>query len=195
MTKKVIYLAVLAVVAALVLWVISGYNAMVVAEENVESAWSHVENEYQRRADAVPQLVSTVGAYAKHESATLQGVMDARAKATQITIDPANATPDQLAAFQNAQGELSQALGRLMAVSEAYPELKADKGFLTLQSQIEGNENRCTVARDLYNEQAREFNQMVRMFPRNIIAGMLGFSKKPYFEADKAAHKAPVVEF
>lgn len=195
MSKTVVRLAVLGVVALAVLWVIRGYNTMVNMEENVEAAWSHVENEYQRRMDAVPQFVGAVRGAAKHEESTMTGVMEARAKASQITIDPSNVTPDQLAAFQNAQGELSQALGRLMAVSEAYPELKANQNFLTLQSQLEGSENRCTVARDAFNEAAKIFNKQIRVFPNNVIANLLGFEKKPYFEAEAGANKAPVVEF
>lgn len=186
---------ILGVVVLALLWVVSGYNSLVNQEEEVESAWSHVENEYQRRSDLIPQAVAAVRGAAAHEENTMTAVMEARAKASQITIDPANVTPEQLAAYQQAQGELSQALGRLMAVSEAYPELKANQNFLSLQSQLEGTQNRCTVARDLFNEEAKDFNKMVRMFPKNVIANMLGFEKKPYFEAEKDAQKNPVVEF
>jgi LemA protein len=139
--------------------------------------------------------VATVKGYATHEQETLEGVMEARAKATQITIDPANATPEQLAAYQSAQGELSQALGRLMAVAENYPDLKANENFRDLQQQLEGTENRITVARQLFNDTAKKYNTEIRHFPKNIIAGMFGFERKPYFEAEEGANKAPKVEF
>ena len=168
---------------------------MVSAEEEVESAWAQVENQYQRRSDLIPNLVATVKGYAAHESETLEGVISARARATQITVDPSNATPEQLAAYQKAQGELSQALGRLMAVAESYPDLKANENFRDLQAQLEGTENRCTIARQNFNEVARAFNTYLRRFPNNIIAGAFGFEKKPYFEADEDAKKAPKVEF
>lgn len=171
------------------------YNSLVASEESVEAAWSQVENQYQRRADLVPNLVATVKGYAEHEQQTLEGVMEARAKATQITIDPTNATPEQLAAFQAAQGELSQALGRLLAVAENYPDLKANENFRDLQAQLEGTENRIAVARQLFNETARAYNTKVRRFPSNIIAAICGFEKKPYFEAEEGASKAPKVEF
>ena len=188
-------IVVLGVLAIIALWVVNVYNSLVELEENVENAWSQVENQYQRRADLVPNLVNTVKGYAKHEQETFTQTMEARAKATQITIDPSNVTPQQLADFQAAQGELSQALGRLLAVSERYPELKADKSFLNLQSQLEGTENRCTVARQQFNDTAKQYNVRVRRFPGNIIASMFGFEKKPYFEADEEAKKAPKVEF
>ena len=168
---------------------------MVQLEEQVETAWGQVENQYQRRIDLIPNLVATVKGYASHEKETFESVIAARAKATQITIDPSNATPEQLAAFQNAQGELGQALGRLMAVAESYPELKANENFLQLQSQLEGTENRISVARDSFNETARLFNTTVRRFPANIIANIFGFEKKPYFEAEEGANKAPKIEF
>lgn len=185
----------LAVLAIIILWGVSVYNGLVSAEEQVESAWAQVENQYQRRADLVPNLVATVKGYAAHEQETLEGVIEARAKATQITIDPANATAEQLAAFQAAQGELSQALGRLLAVAESYPELKANENFRDLQQQLEGTENRIAVARQLFNDEARNFNTKVRRFPNNIIASMCGFEKKPYFEAEEGARTAPKVEF
>lgn len=195
MKKSVGWIVVLGILVILGLWVMNTYNKMVEHEETVESAWSQVENQYQRRADLVPNLVATVKGYASHEQETFERTMEARAKATQITIDPTNATPEQLAAFQAAQGELSQALGRLMAVAESYPELKANENFRDLQSQLEGTENRCTVARQQFNEEARQFNTIVRRFPGNIIAGIFGFEKKPYFEADEDAKHAPKVEF
>lgn len=195
MKKLLPWIAVLAVLAIIALWVTNVYNGLVSAEEQVESVWAQVENQYQRRADLVPNLVATVKGYASHESETLQGVIDARARATQITIDPSNATPEQLAAYQAAQGELSQALGRLLAVAENYPDLKANENFRDLQQQLEGTDNRITVARQLFNEEAMKYNKMVRKFPTNIIANMFGFEKKPYFEAEAGANKAPKVEF
>lgn len=195
MKKGLSLIVVLGVLAIIALWVVNVYNSLVELEENVENAWSQVENQYQRRADLVPNLVNTVKGYAKHEQETFTQTMEARAKATQITIDPSNVTPQQLADFQAAQGELSQALGRLLAVSERYPELKADKSFLNLQAQLEGTENRCTVARQQFNDTAKQYNVRVRRFPGNIIASMFGFEKKPYFEADEEAKKAPKVEF
>lgn len=183
------------ILAILVLWVANAYNGFVAAEEEVESAWAQVENQYQRRSDLVPNLVATVKGYAAHEQQTLEGVVEARAKATQITIDPTKATAEQLAAFQKAQGELSQALGRLLAVAENYPDLKANENFRDLQAQLEGTENRIAVARQLFNETARAYNTKIRRFPNNIIASICGFEKKPYFEAEEGAAKAPKVEF
>ena len=194
MKKTIIILTVVAVIAAIVFWFIGSYNSMVTAEENVETSWAQVENQYQRRADLIPNLVNTVKGYAAHESSTLEAVIDARSRATQITIDPSKATPEQLMAFQNAQGELTQALGRLLALSESYPDLKANQNFLELQSQLEGTENRITVARNAFNEAARQFNTMIRRFPGNIVASMFGFEKKPYFEASEGAEKAPDVK-
>ena len=196
MKKSVaILLAVLCVLAVVFLWGVGVYNDLVASQENVESAWAQVENQYQRRADLVPNLVATVKGYAKHEQETLDQVVEARAKATQITIDPSNATPQQLAAYQSAQGELTQALGRLLAVAENYPDLKANQNFLDLQQQLEGTENRIAVARQLFNDSARAYNTSLRKFPNNIIASMGGFEKKPYFEAEQAAKQAPKVEF
>lgn len=195
MNKKTIIFIVLAGLAAIVFWGIGRYNALVTAEENVETAWAQVENQYQRRADLIPNLVATVKGYAAHESETLEAVVSARAKATAVTIDPANVTPEQLTAFQQAQGELGAALGRLMAIAEAYPDLKANTNFRDLQQQLEGTENRITVARNTFNEQARTFNVLVRRFPSNIIANICGFEKKAYFEAEAGAEHAPVVEF
>jgi len=189
------WIVVLCVLAIAALWGINVYNNLVNQEESVEAAWAQVENQYQRRADLVPNLVATVKGYAAHEQETLEGVVEARAKATQITIDPTNATPEQLAAYQAAQGELSQALGRLLAVAENYPDLKANENFRDLQAQLEGTENRIAIARQQFNDAARQYNQRVRRFPGNIIAGMFGFEKKPYFEAEEGAQKAPKVEF
>ncbi len=195
MKKFIPWIIVAAVVAVLGFWGVGCYNEMVTQEENVETAWGDVQTYYQRRADLIPNLVNTVKGYAQHESATLQNVIEARAKATQITIDPANATPEQLAQYQEAQGQLSQALGRLMAVAEAYPDLKANTNFRDLQAQLEGTENRIAVARQNYNEAVKTFNTYVRRFPKNIVAAMCGFEKKAYFEADTAAAQAPEVQF
>lgn len=188
----VIVIAVLGMIAG---WLIGRYNTMVTMEENVENAWGQVENQYQRRMDLIPNLVSTVKGYAKHEQETYTNVMEARAKATQVTINPSNATPEQLAAYQNAQGELSQALGRLLAVAESYPELKANENFKQLMDQLEGTENRITFARNEFNNQAKEFNTYIRKFPANIVASIFGFQYKPYFKAEEGAEKAPKVEF
>ncbi len=195
MKKFIPWIIVAAVVAVLGFWGVGCYNEMVTQEENVETAWGDVQTYYQRRADLIPNLVNTVKGYAQHESATLQNVIEARAKATQITVDPANATPEQLAQYQEAQGQLSQALGRLMAVAEAYPDLKANTNFRDLQAQLEGTENRIAVARQNYNEAVKTFNTYVRRFPKNIVAAMCGFEKKAYFEADATAAQAPEVQF
>jgi LemA protein len=196
MSKNVLTtIIVVAVIGLLAAWMVGRYNTMVTMEENVENAWGQVENQYQRRMDLIPNLVATVKGYATHEQNTLTGVMEARAKASQITIDPSKATPEQLAAYQSAQGELSQALGRLMAVAENYPNLKANENFRQLADQLEGTENRITYARNLFNDTAKEYNATIRRFPGNIVAAMFGFERKPYFEAEAGAEKAPKVEF
>ncbi|GAB1473044.1 LemA family protein [Bacteroidota bacterium] len=186
---------VLGVVFLIFMWGKNGYNKMVSQEEQVTTAWSQVENVYQRRADLIPNLVATVKGYAAHEQETLEGVVNARAKATQTTIDPTNMTPEYMAKFQQAQGELSQALGRLMVIAEQYPDLKANQNFLELQAQLEGTENRITVERQKYNDTARLYNTTIRLFPKNILAGIFGFEKKLYFEAKEGAENAPVVQF
>lgn len=195
MKKLLPWIVVLGVLAIIALWAVNVYNGLVENEETVESAWSQVENQYQRRADLVPNLVATVKGYATHESETLENVISARSRATQITIDPSNVTPEQLAQYQAAQGELSQALGRLLAVAESYPDLKANENFRDLQSQLEGTENRIAIARQQFNDTAREYNTKVRRFPGNIIASIFGFERKPYFEADEESKHAPKVEF
>ena len=195
MKKLLPWIVGLGILAIIALWVANVYNAFIASEEEVESSWAQVENQYQRRADLVPNLVATVKGYAAHEQQTLEGVVEARAKATQITIDPATATPEQLAAYQAAQGELSQALGRLLAVAENYPDLEANQNFRDLQAQLEGTENRITIARQMFNETAKAYNKTIRRFPNNILAGIFGFEKKPYFEAEEGASKAPKVEF
>ena len=193
--KTVTWIVVLGVLAIVVIWGVGRYNAIITGEENVNTAWSQVENQYQRRADLIPILVETVKGYAAHDSETLEGVIAARAKATQVVVDPANATAEQIAAFQAVQGELSQALGRLMAISESYPDLKASANFSALQSQLEGTENRITVARNNFNEVARQFNTMIRRFPTNIIANMMNAEQRPYFAAVEGAEQAPQVQF
>jgi LemA protein len=174
---------------------IGSYNKLVTSEETVNSQWANVESQYQRRADLIPNLVQTVKGYATHESSTLEGVMEARAKATQVTIDPKNMTPEKLQQYQAAQGQVGAALGRLMVVSENYPNLKANQNFLELQAQLEGTENRIAVERGRFNDLAKSFNTSIRSFPTNIVANITGFQKKPYFEAEKAAANAPTVKF
>lgn len=195
MKKSVTIIVIIAVLAALTFWMVGKYNAMVTAEENVNTAWAQVENQYQRRSDLIPNLVATVKGYAAHESQVMESVVAARAKATQAVVDPSQASPEQLAAYQASQGELSQALGRLLAVTENYPDLKADKNFRDLQEQLEGTENRITVARNAFNESAKEYNRLIRLFPNNIVASIFGFQQKAYFAAEAGAEKAPVVAF
>lgn len=192
-------LVVLIVVAVLVLggfiWVKNVYNQIVVSDEYIQSTWAQVENVYQRRADLIPNLVSTVKGYAAHESETLENVVAARAKATQVTVDPSDLTPEALARFNEAQDGLSAALGRLLMIQESYPELKANQNFLELQAQLEGTENRIATERMKFNDAVKSFNTGIRRFPDNIIASMFGFEKKGYFEAQEGAQTAPAVEF
>ena len=196
MKKGCIGLIVLGVIAlALFGWVKNSYNGLVADQESVETAWAQVENVYQRRADLIPNLVETVKGYAKHEQETLEGVIEARANATKVTIDPTNMTPEDLQKYQAAQGDVTNALSRLIAVAENYPDLKANQNFLELQSQLEGTENRIAVERNKFNEIAREYNTKRRTFPTNIIAGIFGFGDKPYFQAQEGADKAPKVDF
>lgn len=177
------------------LWVKGAYNNMVTEDENVQNAWAQVENVYQRRADLIPNLVATVKGYAEHESATLENVIAARAKATQMTVDPANLSEEAIAKFNEAQGELSTALGRLLMIQENYPDLKANQQFSELQAQLEGTENRIATERMKFNDAAKVYNTMIRKFPDNIIASIFGFEKKGYFEAQTGAETAPKVEF
>ena len=193
--KKKSTWVIIAVIALLFIWGIGINNSMVTMEENVSKAWGNVENVYQRRADLIPNLVNTVKGYAQHESSTLESVVNARAKATSVNIDPENMTAEQLAEYQKAQSEVGSALGRLIAISEAYPDLKANENFKELQTQLEGTENRIAVERRNFNDEAQKFNSYIRRFPQSIIAGMRGFEKKPYFEAEEGASKAPTVEF
>lgn len=198
MTKNKKPFILIGIVALIILiggWFMKGYNGMVNEDENVNLQWSEVENQYQRRLDLIPNLVNVVKGYASHEKETLEGVIEARAKATQTTIDPSNMTEEQLANFQKAQDGLSGALNRLMVVVEKYPELKANENFLQLQAQLEGTENRITVARKSYNDAATIYNKLVRRFPNNMLAGIFGFSVRPQFKAQEGAESAPTVQF
>lgn len=174
---------------------ISAYNGMVSGEEQVRQTWSQVENQYQRRADLVPNLVNTVKGYAQHEQSTLTGVIEARAKATSATVNFDNMDSESFAEYQAAQGELTQALGRLMVTVERYPDLKANENFRDLQSQLEGTENRISTERRRYNQAVEQYNLSIRKFPKNIFAGIFGFQQKEYFKANDGAETAPVVEF
>lgn len=193
--KPLILIGIVALIILIIGWLMSGYNDMVELDENVNREWSQVENQYQRRLDLIPNLVNVVKGYASHEKETLEGVIEARAKATQTTIDPSNMTEEQLANFQKAQDGLSGALNRLMVVVEKYPELKANENFLQLQAQLEGTENRITVARKSYNDAATIYNKLVRRFPNNMLAGIFGFSVRPQFKAQEGAESAPTVQF
>lgn len=193
-TKLFLIIAV-AVVAMLVVWIANTYNRMVVAQEAVSTEWSNVESQYQRRADLIPNLVSTVKGYAAHESQTLEAVVSARAKATQTTVDMSNFSRDDFEKYQEAQGELNSALGRLMMITENYPDLKANQNFRDLQEQLEGTENRIQVARQSYNNTARAYNTLIRRFPNNIFSRMFGFDIVTYFKADAKAEQAPQVSF
>lgn len=171
------------------------YNSLVEKQQSVDQSWAEVENQYQRRSDLIPNLVNTVKGFATHEEKTLTNVIEARAKATSITIDPANLNEETLARYQEAQGELSGALKSLLAVTEAYPDLKANENFMNLQAQLEGTENRVSVARKRYTEQVKEYNTAIKKFPTVIYAGWFGFKEKPQFKAEAAAQKAPTVNF
>ena len=192
---KRIIISLVAIVALALSLSSCSYNSMVEADENVKAQWAKVENQYQRRADLIPNLVSTVKGYAAHEATTLEAVVEARSKATQVTIDAENLTAENLQAYQEAQGELSQALGRLLAVTENYPELKANENFRDLQAQLEGTENRIATERGRYSEMVAEYNAKIRKFPAVITAKIFGFDAKPQFAAENGAEKAPVVEF
>lgn len=195
MKKSTIYVIIAVVVVLIGVYGCNTYNGFVTQDENVSRAWSDVETQYQRRADLIPNLVNTVKGYAAHESETLKAVIEARSKATQVTVDPSNITPEKLAEFQEAQGAVSQALGRLLAVAESYPDLKANEQFLELQAQLEGTENRIAESRRIFNEAAQTYNVSVRRFPANIFANMFGFTTKGNFKAEEGAEKAPTVSF
>lgn len=192
---KKTWIIVIVVLVVLIGYSVSSYNSMVTQEEKVGTAWSNVENQYQRRSDLIPNLVNTVKGYAAHEKETFDAVVSARAKATQMSIDIDDLTPEKLAAYQRAQGEIGSALGRLLAVTENYPDLKANENFKELQAQLEGTENHISVERRKFNETAREYNTAIRRFPKNIFAGIFGFEKRPYFEAEEGADQAPEVKF
>ena len=192
---KKTWIIVIVVLVVLIGYGVSSYNSMVTQEEKVGTAWSNVENQYQRRSDLIPNLVNTVKGYAAHEKETFDAVVSYRAKATQMSIDIDDLTPEKLAAYQRAQGEIGSALGRLLAVTENYPDLKANENFKELQAQLEGTENRISVERRKFNETAREYNTAIRRFPKNIFAGIFGFEKRPYFEAEEGANQAPEVKF
>lgn len=191
----IVGLSILGFIVIVFFWGMSQFNGMVTSEEGVTKSWANVESQYQRRSDLIPNLVSTVKGYAAHEKSTLQAVVDARAKATQTTIDPTNMTPETMAKYQAAQSEVGSTLNRLLVTVEKYPDLKANQNFLELQAQLEGTENRIAVERQRFNEAAQGFNVMIRKFPKNVIAGMFGFEKKVYFEAEEGAAKAPEVKF
>ena len=193
--KKVTVIIIVAIVAVIAVWAVNGYNSLVGMDEGVSNQWANVETQYQRRADLIPNLVNTVKGYATHEQETLQGVIEARSKATQIKVDPTDLTPERLAQYQAAQGQLATALGKLLAITENYPDLKANQNFLELQAQLEGTENRINVARKNFNDAARAYNTAIRRFPKNILAGLFGFDKRAYFEAQDGAETAPTVEF
>ena len=190
--KKWIWIGVVAVVA---IFFYATYNGFVNREEGLKSAWSNVETQYQRRADLIPNLVNTVKGYAAHETQTLNEVTEARARATSINLSADDLTPERLAQFQRAQAEVRSALGRLIAVSESYPDLKANQNFLELQAQLEGTENRIAVARKDFNAAAQQYNVSVLRFPANLVARMFGFGQKPYFESAEGAAAAPQVTF
>ena len=191
---KNLKLGFVAVIVA-VLFSSCGYNKMVSMDEQVTSQWAQVQNVYQRRADLIPNLVNTVKGYAEHERETLEGVIEARSKATSVNIDPTKLTPEAIQQFNQAQDGLSSALSKLMVVVERYPDLKANQNFLDLQAQLEGTENRITVERQKFNETTQQYNAYIRKFPQIIYAGWFGFEKKSYFEAQAGAEKAPEVNF
>lgn len=188
-------IAIIAVVVIIGAWAASAYNSMVQVQETATTALSNVQSAYQRRADLIPNLVETVKGYATHEKQTLEDVVAARSKATQITLDPENMTPEKMKEFQQAQGELGSALGRLIAIQENYPDLKANENFRDLQVQLEGTENRINEARNKYNQAVQGYNVEIRSFPKNIFAGIFGFAKMDKFEAESGAEKAPQVKF
>jgi len=186
---------ILALIALLPLLSSCGYNSMVELSEGVDAQWAQVENVYQRRADLIPNLVNTVKGYASHEKETLQAVIEARAKATSVNVSAENLNAETFQKFQSAQDGLSSALSRLMVVMERYPDLKANQNFRDLQAQLEGTENRIAVERRKFNEATRKYNTYIKKFPKNIIAGMFDFEKKPYFKAEEKAKEVPKVEF
>ncbi len=192
---KLMLIIVTAVMAIAILWVVNSYNRMVAAQEAVTTEWANVESQYQRRADLIPNLVATIKGYATHENETLETVVEARAKATQTKLDINNFSREDFEEYQAAQGELNSALGRLMMITENYPDLKANQNFRDLQEQLEGTENRIQITRQSYNNTARAYNTMIRRFPNNILSNMFGFDLVTYFKVDIEATKAPQVTF
>ena len=188
-------ITIIAVVVIVGAWAASAYNSMVGVQEQATTALANVQSTYQRRADLIPNLVETVKGYAAHEKQTLEDVVNARTKATSINLDTENLTPEKLKEFQQAQGELGSALGRLIAIQENYPDLKANENFRDLQVQLEGTENRINEARNKYNEAVQQYNVVIRSFPKNIFAGLFGFQQMNKFEAEAGAEKAPQVKF
>jgi LemA protein len=193
--NAIVGLSILGILLVVFLWGIGQYNNMVTADESVSQTWSQVESQYQRRADLIPNLVATVKGYATHENKTLNEVVQARAQATQMKVDPTNITPEALAKYQAAQAQVGSSLNRLLVSVEQYPDLKANKNFLELQSQLEGTENRIATERMRFIESSKAFNVMIRKFPKNIIANMFSFEKKAYFEAEAGSEKVPEVKF
>ena len=193
--KKKSTIITIAIVAVVAIWAVSAYNGLVNLDEGVANKWGDVETQYQRREDLIPNLVNTVKGYAAHEQETLESVIAARSNATQIKVDPENLTPEKLAEYQEAQGQVTSALGKLLAITENYPDLKANQNFLELQAQLEGTENRINVARMNFNEATKKYNTAIRRFPKNILAGMFGFEKRSYFESQDGAETAPQVQF
>lgn len=188
-------IGIIAAVAIIAMWATGAYNSMVQEQEKATTAFANVQSTYQRRADLIPNLVEVVKGYATHEKETLEGVIAARSKATQITVDPENLTPEKLKEYQKAQGELGSALGKLIAIQENYPDLKANENFRDLQNQLEGTENRINEARNKFNEVVQNYNITIRKFPKSLLAGMFGFSTMSKFEADAGAENAPKVKF
>ena len=193
--STVTLLVVVGILVVIVGWIVGAYNGLVTLDEETNDKWAKVESAYQRRGDLIPNLVNTVKGYADFEKETLTGVIEARSKATGITVDANNLTPEAIANFQAAQGQLSGALSRLLVTVERYPDLKANQNFLGLQSQLEGTENRIKIERDRFNTSIKNFNSTIRKFPKTIIASSFGFEKKGYFEADQGTENAPEVSF
>ena len=194
-TRNIVLISILGFILLLGGCGCSGYNGLVQKDQNVKAKWANVESDYQRRSDLIPNLVNTVKGAANFEQETLTGVVEARAKATQVTVDPTNLSPEKIAQFQKAQGELGSALGRLLVTMEKYPELKATDAFRDLQSQLEGTENRIKVSRNDFNTAVQDYNTSVKTFPMVLFSGLFGFTEKGYFTADAGAEKAPTVDF
>ena len=193
--NTVILLVISGVIIIAASWIISSHNGLVNKDQNVKKEWSNVQSQYQRRADLIPNLVATVKGYATHEKETLEGVVAARAKATQITVDPKNLSPEKIQQYQAAQGELGSALGKLIMLKESYPDLKANQNFKDLQVELAGTENRINTARVSFTNTVNEYNNSVLYFPSSVIAKLFGFKEKNYFEAEKGAEKVPEVKF